>query len=134
MVQPYPAQLCINTKNLRYRRETLGGGKQSDMPTQTAFVVMQSGEGGATDQGDGFPFVAFQTSFEGAQGVVTAQPKHPTPARPALLSDATFRAIYMLDFWNPVYSWRLGVLRQYVPETTVRNAASKQLDLNTTIA
>ena len=111
---------------------TLGGGKQTGMFAQTAFVVMQSGEGGVTDQGDGFPFVALQTSFEDSQGVITAQPKHPTLARPALLSDATFRAIYMLDFWNPVYSWRRGVLMQYVPETTVWNATSKQFDLDAT--
>ena len=103
------------------------------MFSQTAFVLMKSGEGGVTGQGDGFPFAALKPSSEDAQGVITAQSKHPTPIRPALLSDATSRVIYMLDFWNPFYSWRRGVLMQYVSGTTVWNATSKQFDLDATL-
>lgn len=42
-----------------------------------------------------------------------------------LLSEKTFRAFMMVDFWNPIYSWRRGVLMQYVPATTTYDGAKK---------
>jgi hypothetical protein len=54
-------------------------------------------------------------------------------ARPptSLLSLNVFNALMMVDYWNPVYSWRMGVLMQYVPETTTFNPTTRTYDLET---
>ena len=93
---------------------TLGGGKETDSFDQRYFVVAQTGEGRA---GNTEPFQILTASHEDAQGVLTMQnitrlAKNETLG---LLSEQTFRALMMVDFWNPIYSWRRGVLMQYVP-------------------
>lgn len=45
-----------------------------------------------------------------------------------LIPEKAFRALMMVDFWNPVYSWRRGVLMQYLPQKTNYDG-EKQYDL-----
>lgn len=71
-----------------------------------AFVV-EPGEG------DGLRFNALQPSYEDVQGALTLLSK-----KNSILSNNFLSALLMVDAWNPVYSWRRGVLMQYVPDTT----------------
>ncbi|RMZ68437.1 histidine acid phosphatase [Pyrenophora seminiperda CCB06] len=92
---------------------TLGGGKETASADITEFVEV-------LPNNEGVPFVTLQTAFEDAQGVAKLYslgglgdgfPQ-------CLVSDKAIRTILMLDFWNPVYSWRRGVLMDYVPSQT----------------
>ena len=93
---------------------TLGGGKETDSLDQVYFVVAQTGEGRI---GNTNPFQILTASHEDAQGVLTMQniTRLDKDNTLGLLSEETFRAFMMVDFWNPIYSWRRGVLMQYVP-------------------
>ncbi|GAB7356936.1 hypothetical protein MBLNU459_g7782t1 [Dothideomycetes sp. NU459] len=55
-----------------------------------------------------------QPSYEDVQGALTLLSKKKAP----MLSKDCLYAMLMVDPWNPVYSWRRGVLLQYVPEST----------------
>ena len=93
---------------------TLGGGKQTDSYNITCFVETLANS-------EGVPFVCLQTSLEDAQGVLAMQRKLQSNGKKypqGLLSETAVQAILMLDFSNPVYSWRRGVLMQYLPQTT----------------
>lgn len=92
---------------------TLGGGKQTGQYDTVNFVNVLPNK-------EGVPFVALQTAYEDAQGVLymqtLAQLGSSFPKQ--LLSNKAVKALLMLDFWNPVYSWRRGVLMQYLPKVT----------------
>lgn len=91
---------------------TLGGGKQTDEHDLTVFIV-------TAPNTEGVPFVILQSSYEDSQGVQAIQQISFGDGFPqALLSDKAFQALTMIDFCNPVYSWRRGVLFQYVPSST----------------
>ena len=109
-------------KLLTLPKGTLGGGKLTGAYDLTAFIEVQAGEG------EGGMFTILQPSDEDAQGVVKMQS---IKSGISLLSPTTFNALTMLDFWNPIYSWRRGVLMQYVPKHTVYDPASKTYDLET---
>ena len=68
----------------------------------------QSGEGNA-------PWTCLATSYEDTTGVLKMLTTHPGPV---LLSQKFLQCVFMVDFCNPIYSWRRGVLMQYCPETT----------------
>src|SRR2546421_7357256 len=104
---------------------TLGGGKQTSSFDETRFVQVQEGEL------EDMMFTVLQPSYEDAQGVLIMQnlKSNPGQAPTSLLSPKAFNALMMLDFWNPVYSWRRAVLMQYVPESTVYNEATGKYDL-----
>lgn len=112
-------------QELSLPRGTLGGGKQTDMLEQTRFVQVQEGEL------EDVMFTILQPSFEDAQGVLMIQniKRSPQQVPVSLLSARTFNALMMLDFWNPVYSWRRAVLMQYVPKMTVYDEATHRYDL-----
>lgn len=70
------------------------------------------------------PFNIIQASVEDAVGVQRLQMLKKIPQQDdrdgpdvylGIFSPETFQAILMIDFWNPVYSWRRGCLMQYVP-------------------
>jgi hypothetical protein len=84
---------------------TLGGGKQTEAYDITQFLVVKE-----NTEGDEMYFVALQTSFEDSMGVLNLPDN--------LVSQKFLRSILLLDFYNPVYSWRRGVLMQYLPQTT----------------
>ncbi|KAK3368704.1 hypothetical protein B0H63DRAFT_529067 [Podospora didyma] len=103
---------------------TLGFDKRDRDPKVLAFgVLARNSEGQAR-------FNILQSSFEDAQGVSKMQQlKKQGPNNfIGLFSRDTFNAIMMLDFWNPVYSWRRGILMQYVPQTTTWNGTSYDLE------
>ncbi|KAJ4301338.1 hypothetical protein N0V90_003430 [Kalmusia sp. IMI 367209] len=106
---PVPPNVPVVT----LQKGTLGGGKQTAAENFSKFLVV-------SDKNEGVPFVILQTAFEDAQGVASLSSigclgdNFPN----SLISDKAIRAIIMLDFWNPVYSWRRGVLMQYVPSHT----------------
>ncbi|KPM37859.1 hypothetical protein AK830_g8702 [Neonectria ditissima] len=71
------------------------------------------------------PFNILHASLEDAAGVEKMQtlkkvrkPGHSTSSFLGLFSVETFNAIIMVDFWNPIYSWKRGCLMQYVPSET----------------
>ena len=103
---------------------TLGGGKETNESGQLAFIV-------AANLAEGlFPFNILQSSFEDSQGVGLMQRlmKRPDKSLVSLFSAATFYAIMMVDFWDPIYSWRRGVLMQYVPQQTTFDSNAYDLE------
>ncbi|KAJ5312239.1 hypothetical protein N7508_003069 [Penicillium antarcticum] len=84
---------------------TLGGGKQTDMYDYTYFLVVQE-----KSEGEEMYFITLQTSLEDSMGVLNLPDN--------LVSQKLLHSILLVDFCNPVYSWRRGVLMQYLPKTT----------------
>lgn len=78
-------------------------------------------------EGSGGVFTTIQPSYEDAMGVKTLMMQ---TSKGPLLSDTTYNAITMVDPWNPVYSWRRGVLLQYVPDDATLNADGKGYDMD----
>ncbi|KAI3528170.1 hypothetical protein CSPX01_16404 [Colletotrichum filicis] len=92
---------------------TLENGKEDIRGgAQVNFAVQQWGEGDN-------PWVILQSSVDDAHGVWTAQRmflgNDKDSARCQLFSEKTFNALQMVDFWNPIYSWRRLKLMQYIP-------------------
>lgn len=111
-------------KALREPPGTLGGNKQfsGNEHRHKLFIKVQDGEG--------VPFVIAQPSYEDARGALEMQSiTTDTGSAISLLSQQTFNALMMLDIWNPVYSWRRGVLMRYVPKKTSWCATNQVYDL-----
>jgi hypothetical protein len=87
---------------------TLGGGRKTGEHTFVQFAIAQNGEGYG-------PWTCLITSFEDITGASKMQSISPGPS---LLSKTFLHSIFMVDYANPVYSWRRGVLMQYCPTTT----------------
>lgn len=64
-------------------------------------------------EGQNLAFTILQPSYEDVQGASIL-----LALKPPLLSKDCIYAMLMVDPWNPIYSWRRGVLMQYVPDTT----------------
>jgi hypothetical protein len=105
-----------NVPVVQLKKGTLGGGKQTDSYDITMFLEVAT-----NTEGDDIQFVALQTSLEDVLGVLNL------PS--GLVSDRLLRSILMLDFYNPVYSWKRGVLMQYLPKST--NLVDGTYDLET---
>ncbi|KEF57336.1 uncharacterized protein A1O9_05253 [Exophiala aquamarina CBS 119918] len=74
---------------------------------QLKMFVAQYGEG------QNIAFTILQPSYEDVQGAsILLSMKTP------LLSKDCIYAMLMVDPWNPIYSWKRGVLMQYVPDIT----------------
>ena len=119
--QPWPA----NYFELSWR--ALGRGDNGNVQTMLGFQkVLENSEGQA-------PFNILQPSLEDAQGVSKMQQLKKVAGTPptwiGLFSLNTVIAILMVDFWNPVYSWRRGVLMQYVPRNANYDSTTKSYDL-----
>lgn len=71
------------------------------------------------------PFTILAPSYEDARGVLTFQMISNSVS---LLSPRAFDSLAMVDFWNPVYSWRRGVLMQYVPTSTTLSGSTYDLE------
>ncbi|EPE30986.1 hypothetical protein GLAREA_03953 [Glarea lozoyensis ATCC 20868] len=94
--------------------------KASNLPP-ISFIQVAAGEG---DQGT---FTILHPSLEDAKGahlLMTDIQKKFT-----LLSKETYNAMIMVDPWNPLYSWKRGVLLQYVPDEATYNASTKSYDM-----
>lgn len=114
-----------NIPHLTLKRGTLGGGKETDAHDLTTFIEV-------APKTEGIPFVTLQPSYEDVRGVLSTNSLQSDiqgdfPA--ALLSDKALQAISILDFWNPIYSWRRGVLMQYLPEKTNLTQDGEAYDL-----
>ncbi|CAF3559401.1 unnamed protein product [Fusarium graminearum] len=112
---PEKAQLIVPTNTLAggIIMGTLDNGNERiDGGSQVNFAVQQWGEGDN-------PWVILQSSVDDAMGVWMAQKMFlgddKEAARCQLFSEATFNALQMVDFWNPIYSWRRLKLMQYIP-------------------
>ena len=95
---------------------TLEDGKEKiDGGAAASFAVTQWGEGDN-------PWIILQSSLEDALGIWTSQKmflgSDYQKSRCRLFSDETFNALMMVDFWNPIYSWRRLRLMQYIPVDT----------------
>lgn len=120
-------KLPENIRQIPLKEGTLGGGKGTDAFKLTTFLEV-------APKTEGRPFVALQPSYEDARGVISMHSFKSGlgGAFPdALLSDKAFKAILALDFWNPIYSWRRGLLMQYVPKETNLTPDGKEYDLET---
>ncbi|EAQ84601.1 hypothetical protein CHGG_08615 [Chaetomium globosum CBS 148.51] len=110
--------------------QSLGGDRRDepDYP-DIGYKIALEGEGVS-------PFNFLQASYEDAQGVVKSQRiikvnnNNRQPSYVGLFSQHTFYAIMMLDFWNPIYSWKRGILMGYVPQTTSYNGEKYDLEAN----
>ncbi|KAF5591022.1 uncharacterized protein FSUBG_10624 [Fusarium subglutinans] len=115
VVNAKDAQLIVPAKTLAggIFMGTLENGRQNiDGGHEVNFAVQQWGEGDN-------PWVILQSSVDDAHGVWTAQKMFlgddRNAARCQLFSEKTFNALQMVDFWNPIYSWRRLKLMQYIP-------------------
>ncbi|KAI8660255.1 Tyrosinase-Cu-bd domain-containing protein [Fusarium keratoplasticum] len=109
----------------------LGGDKREDPELKDLrFMKLQENSEGLS------PFNILHPSYEDAIGVQEMQsikklpnPDHTVPASfIGLFSAQTFNAIMMVDFWNPIYSWKRGILMQYVPLETTFDGKEYDLD------
>ena len=113
--KPEDAQLIVPPDTLAggIMMGTLENGHEDIIGgAQVNFAVQQWGEGDN-------PWVILQSSVDDAMGVWMAQKiflgDDKQAARCRLFSDETFNALIMVDFWNPIYSWRRLKLMQYIP-------------------
>ncbi|KAH7234643.1 uncharacterized protein BKA55DRAFT_652134 [Fusarium redolens] len=109
------AQLIVPKKTLAggiFMGTLEDGSERIDGGDQVNFAVQQWGEGDN-------PWVILQSSVDDAHGVWMAQKMFlgddKNAARCQLFSEKTFNALQMVDFWNPIYSWRRLKLMQYIP-------------------
>ena len=101
---------------------TLGEGKVP-IVNEIPFMVARSDEGNV-------PFTILQSSIEDHYGAATMQTLKVGPKLLQLFSEATVNALLMVDFWNPIYSWRRGRLMQYIPTTTTLTENKYDLESN----
>ena len=101
---------------------TLGEGK---VPKEEAipFMIARDDEGLV-------PFTILQSSIEDRFGTATMQTLKAGKIALQLLSESTVNALLMLDFWNPIYSWRRGRLMQYIPTITTLTGNTYDLEAN----
>ena len=101
---------------------TLGEGKVPK-EDKIPFMIARDGEGK-------FPFTILQSSIEDRYGVATMQNLKAGKISLRLFSESTANALLMVDFWNPIYSWRRGRLMQYIPTTTTLTGNTYDLEAN----
>jgi hypothetical protein len=111
---------------------SMGGDKRYGDPTENiSFKYVAKNFEGLS------PFNIIQPSVEDAIGVQRMQmlKKIPQPddyvgpdVYLGLFSQSVLNAIIMLDFWNPVYSWRRGRIMQYLPQTAIYDGKSYNLE------
>ena len=113
---------CTSTRTIWLPMNTLGEGKvpkEEEIP----FMIACDGEGG-------FPFTILQSSIEDRFGATTMQNLKAGKISLQLFSESTVNALLMVDFWNPIYSWRRGRLMQYMPTTTTLTGNTYDLEAN----
>ncbi|KAK4224652.1 hypothetical protein QBC38DRAFT_12997 [Podospora fimiseda] len=103
----------------------LGGSpKETDNEESLGFrIISKNTEGQA-------PFNILQPSYEDTKGVTNIQMLKKKSAKKwlGLFSQNTFNALMMVDFWNPIYSWRRAVLMLYLPQQTAFDGTSFDLE------
>lgn len=123
------------TPDIQLPWQSLGGDKRTETGVSYEDVYFKKvlvGEGET-------PFNMLHASFEDAHGVQRMQTLKkivPTTDHAAitpasfigLFSSKTFNAVIMVDFWNPIYSWKRGRLMQYVPQNATFDGNAYDLD------
>ncbi|KAL4860700.1 hypothetical protein BDV12DRAFT_204775 [Aspergillus spectabilis] len=92
---------------------SLGSGR----PGEILFAIC------ARDKGRGL-FTILTPSLEDSTGALYFQKLK----RTSLISEKLFNCLLMIDYWNPVYSWRRGVLMQYMPRSATYNGILYDLE------
>ncbi|KAI8715144.1 Tyrosinase-Cu-bd domain-containing protein [Fusarium sp. LHS14.1] len=109
----------------------LGGDKRDDPQRKDLrFMKLQDNSEGLS------PFNIIHASHEDAVGVQKMQSIQESSdlgdtdseSFTGLFSAQTFNAIMMVDFWNPIYSWKRGILMQYVPINAALHDKEYDLD------
>lgn len=100
--------------------QTLGGGKETDEGDVVHFVIAAEGKG--------VWFTILQSSIEDSYGAAAIQKLRAGNSTVQVFSEATVNALFMVDFWNPIYSWRRGRLMQYVPTSTTLHGTIYDLE------
>ncbi|KAH7139609.1 hypothetical protein B0J13DRAFT_447504, partial [Dactylonectria estremocensis] len=72
------------------------------------------------------PFNILQMSFEDAQGIRNMQSLR---SKIGLFPANVLNAVLMVDFWNPIYSWRRGILMTYIPNEATLDVEKKAFDI-----
>ena len=101
---------------------TLGEGKVPK-EDKIPFMIAREDEGVV-------PFTILQSSIEDRFGAVAMQNLKAGKTSLKLFSESTANALLMIDFWNPIYSWRRGRLMQYIPTTTTLTGNTYDLEAN----
>ncbi|GIJ84914.1 hypothetical protein Asppvi_003765 [Aspergillus pseudoviridinutans] len=99
---------------------SLGAGKHSGNRTQVLFAKCLVGEGSG-------PFTILTPSLEDSRGVLNFQK---ITKNVSLVSQKLLDCLVMADYWNPVYSWRRGILMQYMPASTTLKGKTYDLEEN----
>ena len=121
LLQEIPVTGNVPPEAITLPMQTLGGGKQTDESNVVHFVVATEGEGNV-------PFTILQSSIEDSYGAAMVQKLKAGSQTVQLFSESTVNALFMVDFWNPIYSWRRGRLMQYVPTSTTFNGTTYDLE------
>ncbi|KAL2785090.1 hypothetical protein BJX66DRAFT_315515 [Aspergillus keveii] len=95
--------------------QVLLGGQQHGNTGPTSFAVCLRDEGR-------HPFTILAPSLEDSEGILTFQS---FTKKVSFLSSKLFNCLMMIDYWNPIYSWRRGVLMQYMPSSTTLDTDAK---------
>ena len=101
---------------------TLGEGKVPK-EEKIPFMIVRDDEGVV-------PFTILQSSIEDRFGAAIMQKLKAGKRSLQLFSGSTANALLMVDFWNPIYSWRRGRLMQYMPTTTTLTEDKYDLEAN----
>ncbi|KAL3444584.1 hypothetical protein BJX65DRAFT_283185 [Aspergillus insuetus] len=99
--------------------QVLLGGQRHGNTGQSLFAVCRRDEGR-------HPFTILTPSLEDSEGILTFQN---ITKKVSLMSSKLFNSLMMIDYWNPIYSWRRGVLMQYMPSTTMLVTDAKTYSL-----
>ncbi|KAK3985450.1 hypothetical protein QBC44DRAFT_384841 [Cladorrhinum sp. PSN332] len=102
----------------------LGGDQREISGDALGFrIISKNSEGQA-------PFNILQPSYEDTKGATNVQMLRKKGPKKwlGLLSQTAFNAIMMVDFWNPVYSWKRAVLMLYVPQHTTWDGTNFDLE------
>lgn len=120
ILQEIPVLKAVPPGAIQLPMQTLGGGKQTDESDVIHFVVAAEGEG--------VPFTILQSSIEDSYGAASMQKIKAGKPSVQIFSESTVNALCMVDFWNPIYSWRRGKLMQYIPTVTTLNGTTYDLE------
>ena len=101
---------------------TLGEGRVP-VEEKIPFMIARDDEGVV-------PFTILQSSIEDRFGVATMQNLKAGDISVKPFSESTANALLMVDFWNPIYSWRRGRLMQYIPAITTLTGSTYDLEAN----
>lgn len=120
ILQEIPVGSPVPPEAINLPIHTLGGGKETDEGDVVHFVIAAEGEG--------VWFTILQSSIEDNYGAAAIQKLKAGNSTVQLFSKPTINALFMVDFWNPIYSWRRGRLMQYVPTSTTLNETTYDLE------